>query len=93
MADAIAPAVAQLSGNATPVGMAAAMWNHGATMLDRMTDAGLSWPVFNDREMVDLLAYLRTLTSAAGAEDAANPPSAARGAPGQGTAPQPSKGD
>ncbi len=92
-AGAIAPAVARLSGNATPVGMAAAMWNHGATMLERMTEAGLSWPVFNDREMVDLLAYLRTLTSAAGAEDAANPADGDRGAPGPGTAPQPSKGD
>ena len=93
MADAIAPAVAQLSGNATPVRMAAAMWNHGATMLERMTEAGLSWPVFNDREMVDLLAYLRKLTSAAGAEDEANAPTGARGAPGQGGTPQPSKGD
>ncbi len=38
--------------------MATAMWNHGETMLARMTEAGLSWPVFNDQEMVDLLAYL-----------------------------------
>ena len=42
----------------TPVYMATAMWNHGETMLARMTEAGLSWPVFNDQEMVDLLAYL-----------------------------------
>ena len=93
MADAIAPAVAQLSADATPVEMAAAMWNHGATMLERMTQAGLSWPVFNDREMVDLLAYLRMLTSADGAEDAANPPAGAAGALGQGATSQPSKGD
>ncbi len=46
-----------------PVHMATAMWNHGETMLARMTEAGLSWPVFNDQEMVDLLAYLNASES------------------------------
>jgi len=46
-----------------PVYMATAMWNHGETMLARMTEAGLSWPVFNDQEMVDLLAYLNASES------------------------------
>jgi len=41
-----------------PVHMATAMWNHGEAMLARMTEAGLSWPVFNDQEMIDLLAFL-----------------------------------
>jgi len=58
VANAIGPAIAALRSDATPVSMAAAMWNHGGTMLERITEAGLSWPVFNDREMVDLLAYL-----------------------------------
>jgi len=44
--------------DAAPVDMAAAMWNHGGTMLQQMTEAGLSWPVFNDQEMEHLLAYL-----------------------------------
>ncbi len=56
-----APPVGQLGGHGTPVNMATAMWNHGETMLARLTEAGLSWPVFNDREMVDLLAYLATV--------------------------------
>jgi hypothetical protein len=43
--------------------MATAMWNHGEAMLARMTEAGLSWPVFNDQEMVDLLAYLNAPAS------------------------------
>jgi cytochrome c553 len=51
--------------DATPVYMATAMWNHGETMLQRMTEAGLSWPVFNDQEMVDLLAYLNASRSSA----------------------------
>ncbi len=41
-----------------PVYMATAMWNHGETMLERMTEAGLAWPVFHDQEMIDLLAFL-----------------------------------
>lgn len=52
------PAIRRLGGDAAPVNMAAALWNHGATMLEKMTQAGLSWPVFHDNEMVDLLAYL-----------------------------------
>jgi len=54
-----APPVADLKGDATPVDIAAAMWNHSDTMLEKMTEAGLSWPMFNDREMVDLLAFLQ----------------------------------
>lgn len=55
------PSVQQLSASASPVRMAAAMWNHGRTMLDKMTEAGMSWPVFVDDEIVDLLAYLRSI--------------------------------
>ncbi len=57
----IVPSLGDLGHDATPVSMAAAMWNHGRSMLERMTEAGISWPVFNDREMVDLLAFLTTV--------------------------------
>ncbi len=53
-----APPLSELWGDAAPVDMAAAMWNHGRTMLEQMTEAGLSWPVFNDEEMEHLLAFL-----------------------------------
>jgi len=53
-----APPLTALWGDAAPVDMAAAMWNHGGTMLQQMTEAGLSWPVFNDEEMEHLLAFL-----------------------------------
>lgn len=56
----VGPSVQMLSDHAAPVSMAAAMWNHGESMLERMTEAGMAWPVFDDREMVDLLAYLKT---------------------------------
>jgi cytochrome c2 len=55
-----APALAKLAGSAAPAEMAAAMWNHGETMLDRMTEAGIAWPMFNEDEMADMLAYLRS---------------------------------
>ncbi len=66
------PSLSDLRGDALPVNMAAAMWNHGQTMLERMTEAGLSWPVFDDREMVDLLAYLRAVNADSRSEDATN---------------------
>ncbi len=55
------PTLELLSGSASPATMAAAMWNHGGTMLEKMTEAGMSWPVFADDEMADLLAYLRSI--------------------------------
>ncbi len=58
-----APAIGKLGVNASPVNIAAAMWNHGETMLAKMTEAGLSWPVFHDHEMADLLAYLEAVRS------------------------------
>ena len=64
MVELSSPSLRQLGADAAPVSMAAAMWNHGETMLERMTEAGISWPVFHDDEMVDLLAYLRAVASA-----------------------------
>ncbi|MFQ5462517.1 MAG: c-type cytochrome [Phycisphaerae bacterium] len=58
-ANGVGPPVTELSRDAGPVDMAAAMWNHGGAMLERMTEAGVSWPVFDDDEMVDLLAFLK----------------------------------
>ncbi len=66
IAEAAGPPIGQLRGHSSPVAMAAAMWNHGETMLQRMTEAGLAWPVFNEGEMVDLLAYLQGLETKGG---------------------------
>ncbi len=64
MAQQQAPSLEELKGVATPVGMATAMWNHGRTMLERMTEAGLAWPVFIDQEMIDMLVYVNDLQAA-----------------------------
>lgn len=58
------PSLSALEKDATPVRMAAAMWNHGETMLQRMTEAGLSWPTFEKDEMNDLLTYLASVSKA-----------------------------
>jgi len=57
----VGPSLQKLRGSAGPVQMAAALWNHGEAMLEQMTEAGMTWPVFDDTEMVDLLAYLTAL--------------------------------
>lgn len=41
------------------VGWAQAMWNHAPAMETAMRQAGVVWPSFEEREMNDLLAYLR----------------------------------
>ena len=40
------------------------MWNHGSTMHQAMEEKGIAWPVFKDDEMVDLLSYIRKVSSA-----------------------------
>jgi predicted CXXCH cytochrome family protein len=62
--DAQAPGLEILSASADPVRLAHAMWNHGLTMMDQMSEAGLSWPTFQPEEMVDLIAYLKSTTPA-----------------------------
>ncbi len=62
------PSIGELGLHAMPVAMATAMWNHGESMLERMTEAGLAWPVFHDTEMSDLLAYLKLVEAESGAE-------------------------
>ncbi|MCP4247017.1 MAG: c-type cytochrome [bacterium] len=63
------PALQDMGKRASPVNVATAMWNHGETMLDEMTEVGMSWPVFVDNEMVDLLAYLKAEGSRSGNDE------------------------
>lgn len=56
-----APGLQSLGAVASPVRLADAMWNHGLTMMARMSERGLNWPVFQGDEMVDLIAYLKSL--------------------------------
>ncbi|HLK67372.1 MAG TPA: c-type cytochrome [Bryobacteraceae bacterium] len=55
----------QLPGQARPyseVTIIAALWDHGPRMLNRMKQAGISWPQFGKpQELADLIAYLNSV--------------------------------
>jgi len=42
----------------SPVLVAAAMWNHAPQMNEAFKQTGLAWPKFEDRELLDLIAYI-----------------------------------
>lgn len=57
--DRIGPNLGAMGGLDTPIVWAEAMWNHAPAMEKAMEQLGLPWPTFEDREMNDLLAYIR----------------------------------
>jgi cytochrome c2 len=38
--------------------MMSAVWSHGPSMLDEMSDRGVDWPEFSEKEMEDLISFL-----------------------------------
>lgn len=46
---------------ANPILWVQVMWNHAPRMEGLMRDKGVSWPVFRSTDMVDLLAYVRSV--------------------------------
>lgn len=56
-----APKLTHLQPSLTPVSIARIMWNHGPAMLQRMEKTGISWPVFNSKELADTLAFLASI--------------------------------
>ena len=44
-----------------PVSWIQAMWNHAQAMEASMAQRGVSWPQFQENDMADLMAYIRTL--------------------------------
>jgi predicted CXXCH cytochrome family protein len=77
-AESPAPAPVDLGAVADPVRLAPAMWNHGVAMMDRISEIGDVWPVFQPDEIIDLIAYLESIAPAAPA--VAPPPPAPRAA-------------
>jgi mono/diheme cytochrome c family protein len=51
------------------VGWTQAMWNHAPAMEKAMAQAGVVWPRFEDKEMTDLLAYIRGAGEVANGSD------------------------
>jgi mono/diheme cytochrome c family protein len=65
--------------NISPVFFSQAIWNHGIEMMARMVQYGKRWPIFADREMMDLLEFIRTH-----AKDAEEPAFFKAGSPREG---------
>jgi cytochrome c2 len=57
----IGPDLSQSEAVGTTLGLATAMWNHAPAMFDMTQQQRVEWPRFDEDEMPDLLAYLRTL--------------------------------
>ncbi len=56
----IGPDLSGVEGVDTPIRWTQAMWNHAPAMEKDAARLGLPWPHFADREMNDLLAYIRS---------------------------------
>jgi cytochrome c2 len=57
----VAPALSESEAVLSPLGLAAAMWEHAPSMFDLVEEENREWPRFEGDEMRDLSAYLRAL--------------------------------
>jgi len=62
---AIGPDLAHSAAVATPMRLAAAMWNHAPAMYEAMESRTVEWPRFEGNEMRDLSLFLRRLARSA----------------------------
>jgi cytochrome c2 len=59
----LAPDLSRSPAIASPLNLAAAMWNHAQAMEAQIRERGLPWPQFQGNEVRDLIAYLRAKAS------------------------------
>jgi mono/diheme cytochrome c family protein len=52
----------------SPIFVATAMWNHSLTMEQIMQDKGIEHPTFTEAELLDLIAYLKSVSKAPAGE-------------------------
>lgn len=57
---AIGPPLVRFRHYASPILWAEVMWKHAVEMEQKMAQMGLSWPLFEGNEMVDLITYIRS---------------------------------
>ncbi|HSG81326.1 MAG TPA: cytochrome c [Gemmatimonadota bacterium] len=57
----IGPSLDYLSQYASPILVAAAVWNHGPAMTQMMESKGVQRPTFKDSELLDLITYLESV--------------------------------
>ena len=53
------PDLTKSLGQASPIEIAAAMWNHGFAMAQVARTRGLPWPNLDGHDLADLVAFLR----------------------------------
>jgi mono/diheme cytochrome c family protein len=73
------PDLATVKGIDTPIRWTQAMWNHAPAMEKAAGQMGVEWPHFENREMNDLLAYVRANSNAARRETELLPADPGRG--------------
>ncbi len=44
----------------SPISLSYIMWNHGPAMFKEMEESKIQWPLFDGREIIDLMEYLNT---------------------------------
>ena len=64
----IGPSLDSLARQRSPIFLAAAMWEHGAAMNEAMRAKNIARPTFTGSELEDLVAYLKSASSAQAAE-------------------------
>lgn len=63
MGGVVGPNLDSLGHYASPIYVAAAMWNHAPAMIKTMRSRGIKRPVFRPGELRNLMAYLRSVAS------------------------------
>jgi mono/diheme cytochrome c family protein len=56
----LGPDLGTMGAYASPIAIAAAMWNHGPRMTAAMTARGIARPTFERSQLLDLIAYLKS---------------------------------
>ncbi|GAB4256020.1 MAG: hypothetical protein Kow0092_01760 [Deferrisomatales bacterium] len=62
--ESVGPNFRTLGAYVNPIIWAQRMWNHAPPMYREMRSQGLEWPTFEGDEMVDLIAYVRSIAGA-----------------------------
>lgn len=60
----VGPDLTRWATRVNPILWAAALWNHAPGMEQAMTEEGVAWPTFEQKEIVDLLTFLREVSGA-----------------------------
>jgi mono/diheme cytochrome c family protein len=67
----IGPSLDKFHRDASPIVITQAMWNHGPKMSAKMKQLGIKPPQFQGRQIIDLVAYIRSQAKGKGKEEPA----------------------